>query len=40
MFELIATALIVGQVQIGPGVIQVDYLNESNEIVTVIEDRD
>jgi hypothetical protein len=39
MIELLAFALIVGQTEIGPGLIQTDYLTNSTEIVTVIEDR-
>ena len=44
MLELLASALIVGQCEIGPGLVQVDYLQHSVKnvayIVTVIEDRD
>jgi hypothetical protein len=40
MIELLAFALIVGQVEIGPGLIQTDYLQNSTEIVTIVEDRD
>jgi hypothetical protein len=36
MFELLAFAMIVGQVEIAPGVIQTEYLQNSSEIVTVI----
>jgi hypothetical protein len=39
MIELLAFALIVGQTEIGPGLIQTDYLTNSTEIVTVIEDH-
>ena len=41
MIELLALpfALIVGQVEIGPGVIQTEYLQNSTEIITIIEDR-
>ena len=39
MIELLAFALIVGQKEIGPGLIQTDYLQNSTEIVTVIEDK-
>jgi hypothetical protein len=39
MIELLTVAMIVGQIEIGPGIIQTDYLNNSTEIVTVIEDR-
>ena len=35
--ELLAFALIVGQVEIAPGVIQTEYLQNSTEIITVIE---
>ena len=40
MIELLAFALIVGQVEIGPGLIQTYYLQNSTEIVTIVEDRD
>jgi hypothetical protein len=40
MLELLAFAMIVGQTEIGPGIIQTEYLHNSQEIVTVIEDRD
>jgi len=40
MLELLAFAMIVGQREIGPGLIQTDYLQNSTEIVTIIEDRD
>lgn len=39
MLELLAFAMIVGQTEIGPNIIQTEYLNNSTEIVTVIEDR-
>ena len=39
MIELLAFAMIVGQVEIGPGLIQTDYLQNSTEIVVVVEDR-
>jgi hypothetical protein len=39
MLELLAFAMIVGQQEIGPGLIQTDYLQNSTEIITVIEDR-
>ena len=39
MIELLAFALIVGQVEIGPGLIQTEYLQNSTEIVVVVEDR-
>ena len=38
MFELLAFAMIVGQVEIAPGVIQTEYLQNS-EIITIIENR-
>ena len=40
MIELLAFAMIVGQVEIGPGLIQTEYLQNSTEIVTIVEDRD
>ena len=40
MIELLAFAMIIGQQEIGPGLIQTEYLNNSTEIVIVIEDRD
>ena len=40
MIELLAFALIIGQQEIGPGIIQTDYLQNSTEIVTIVEDRD
>jgi hypothetical protein len=39
MIELLAFAMIVGQQEIGPGLIQTDYLQNSTEIVVVVEDR-
>jgi hypothetical protein len=38
MIELLALAIIVGQVEIAPGVIQTEYLQNS-EIITIIENR-
>jgi hypothetical protein len=38
MIELLAFAVIVGQVEIAPGVIQTEYLQNS-EIITIIENR-
>ena len=38
MLELIALAIIVGQVEIAPGVIQTEYLQNS-EIITIIEKK-
>ena len=40
MLELLVFAMIVGQVEIAPGVIQTEYLQNSTEIVTIVEDRD
>lgn len=40
METLLAFALIVGQVQIAPNIVQTDYLVNSTEIVTIVEDRD
>lgn len=40
MIELLAFALIVGQKEIGPGLIQTDYLQNSTEIVTIVEDKE
>jgi len=40
MFELLAFAMIVGQQEIGPGIIQTEYLNNSTEIVTVVKSSD
>jgi hypothetical protein len=37
MLELLAFAMIVGQKEIGPGIVQTDYLHNSTEIITVIE---
>jgi len=39
MLELLAFAMIVGQTEIAPGIIQTEYLQNSQEIVTVIEDK-
>lgn len=40
MFEFVlATAMIVGQVDIGPDQTQYNLLTESGEIVTLIEDN-
>jgi hypothetical protein len=38
MIELLAFALIIGQQEIGPGIIQTDYLQNSTQIITVIEE--
>ena len=41
MLELLAFAVIAGQTEIGPGLIQTDYLNtQTQEVVTIVEDRD
>ena len=37
MTELLVFALIVGQVEVSPGLIQTDYLQNSTEIVTTFE---
>jgi hypothetical protein len=37
MLELLAFAMIVGQQEIAPDVIQTEYLHNSTQIVTVIE---
>ena len=37
MFDLIAGAYIIGQVIVGPNMIQTDYMNEDNKVVTVTE---
>lgn len=39
MLELLAFAMIVGQVEIAPGVIQTEFLQNSTEIITIIENR-
>jgi hypothetical protein len=39
MLELLAFAMIVGQTEVAPGIIQTEYLQNSTEIVTVTEDR-
>jgi hypothetical protein len=39
MLELLAFAMIVGQVEIAPKVIQTEYLQNSTEIITIIENR-
>jgi hypothetical protein len=39
MLEILTLAMIVGQVEIAPGVIQTEYLQNSTEIVTIIENR-
>ena len=39
MIELLAFAMIVGQVEIAPGVIQTEYLQNSTEIITIIEKK-
>ena len=36
MIELLA-AYVVGQVQVGPNLIQTDYINEDNALITVTE---
>lgn len=40
METLLAFALVVGQVQIAPNIVQTDYLVNSTQIVTIVEDRD
>lgn len=37
MFELLAAAYMIGQVQIGPNLIQSQYLNEDKQIITITE---
>ncbi len=37
--SLLAFAMVVGQVEIAPNVIQTQYLVNSGEIVTVVEDK-
>jgi len=37
--SLLAFALVVGQVEIGPNKVQTQYLVNSGEIVTVVEDK-
>jgi len=41
MFSILlatVTSIIVGNVEISPGICQVDYLQENSEIVTVIQE--
>jgi len=40
MIELLAFAMIVGQQEIGPGIIQTEYLKNSTEIVTIVKSSD
>ena len=40
MLELLAFALIVGHREIGPGLYETQYLVNSTEIVTIVEDVD
>jgi hypothetical protein len=37
MFELLAAAYMIGQVQVGPNMIQTNYINEDKQIITVTE---
>jgi hypothetical protein len=37
MFELLAAAYIVGQVQFAPNLIKTDYINEDKQIISVTE---
>ncbi len=37
MIDLLAGAYIVGQMIVGTNQIQTDYLNEDNQIITVVE---
>jgi hypothetical protein len=37
MIELLAAAYIIGQVQVGPNLIQTDYLNEDKQLITITE---
>jgi len=39
MIELLAFAMIVGQREIAPNLIQTEYLQNSTEIITVIEEK-
>jgi hypothetical protein len=39
MIELLAFAMIVGQREIAPNVMQTEYLQNSTEIITVIEEK-
>jgi hypothetical protein len=39
MLELLAFAMIVGHQEIAPNVFQTEYLNNSTQIITVIEER-
>jgi hypothetical protein len=36
---LIATAIIVGQIEVGPNIIRTEYLTPNEQIVVVEEDR-
>lgn len=40
MIELLAAALIIGQVEIAPGIIRTEYLNKDHQVVVIEEDRD
>ncbi|MGA1713554.1 MAG: hypothetical protein ACO4CS_19905 [bacterium] len=40
MIELLTAALIIGQVEIAPGIIRTEYLNEYHQVIVEEEDRD
>jgi hypothetical protein len=40
MIELLAAAFIIGQVEIAPGIIRTEYLNEDHQVIVIEEDRD
>jgi hypothetical protein len=37
MIELLAAAYVVGMVQVGPNMVQTQYMNEDHQIITVTE---
>ena len=37
MFDLIAGAYIIGQVIVGPNMIQTEYINEDKQVLTITE---
>jgi hypothetical protein len=37
MIELLAAAYVIGQIQVGPNLLQTDYIDEDKNLITITE---
>ena len=40
MIELLAAAYIIGQVEIAPGIIRTEYLNEDHQVIVIEKEKE